>query len=50
MSELTEKIGFIGGGAMAFAVAMGMINGGLFIYSIAVLVWPTTVSNRKLLL
>ena len=30
MSEITQKIGFIGGGAMAFAVAMGMINGGMY--------------------
>ena len=28
MAEVTENIGFIGGGAMAYAVAMGMINGG----------------------
>ena len=29
MSDINQKIGFIGGGEMAYALAMGMVTGGM---------------------
>ena len=30
MSDINQKIGFIGGGEMAYALAMGMVTGGMY--------------------
>lgn len=36
MAKLDERIGFLGGGNMAFAIGYGLINRGILLFSILV--------------